>query len=224
MPPSKRKRDPEPGEREFDGMVHFVVHAHATKEFDVVPLARLIFGTNNCLVAKHVNEANHHWHFHGKTVYASMQAVKDNIRAECKSRHPAYEDNKNARPWITSQKKKDEWGYPYVCHEGADRVVYSQGFTQDEINEFAAKSTAYCAEKKDGLMNHLRRKFITRPPMMPEELHQKLAYEAFDYLRQEKVPHIVRANIAAQVFTFFHQAEWLDDYDRDYLSFFYMRV
>lgn len=204
-------------------LVHFVIHCHPTVDYDVLPVARAIFGPNKCIVAKHVDAKDHHWHLHGESVYGTMSLVKDDIRRLLKN-HPAYKDNPKARPWITNNPlKTNQYGYQYVLHEGVERVVFSQGFTDEELKELASLSDAAVAEKKAGVVNHLKRKFITRPcdDEGARTVHFALAQEASKYLRAEKAEHIVPANVRNQVFTFFHQAPWVTEEDKMYLSNFF---
>lgn len=221
--------------------VHFVVHEHPVRSVtdDVVRVARTLFGENRFIVAKHADVKNHHFHCHGVcATFTNVEQVKAYLK-EAFDKHPLKEDARAAgkkgaslpRPWgVNDPMKTDTYGFQYLMHCGVNSVVCSQGFTGDELIQLACASLAAVAETKSGLVNHLKRKFTERPRfysfpeddyMSPKGVHRTLQIEAVDYLRKEKVEHIVPANIRNQVFTFYHQAEWVEPVDKDYLACFY---
>ncbi len=83
----------------------------------------------------------------------------------------------NCKPVRQGEKEVNELGFQYVMKTSA-RPEYSQGFTQEELDELKAKSDDHVVKLKSGAKDHCHARAYTGTA---EEVHMKIHSDSIDF-------------------------------------------
>jgi len=102
-------------------------------------------------VAEKLDE-NAHVHIQGQSVLSDN--AFEEVRAKWKDTHYVLKLQPGARPWKVCKHEIDAKGYQYMSKEGRD-PLYSNGFSDDQLDALKAASDAHVAELKTGMRDYL---------------------------------------------------------------------
>lgn len=151
--------------------------------WDYPAIARTLFGHGKCLVVAEKISTNAHVHFQGITDLSHRQFEK--AITELAATHWEKVLKPSGRPVKRARRDIDEKGFQYLCKE--DRPpLYSQGFTEEELQALRDASDAHVDELKHGLGDHLA---TFDYPADPQQALTKMRLDALEYYDgQDKRP------------------------------------
>lgn len=170
--------------------IHFKVETCVS--VDVVNLAISLFLQNKCLVVLHKGKnENPHWHFQGETELDESEIKKK--LAEVAQGHTKKVSNPNSRPVKRRKVDADDLGYQYMMKEDPPKVVYSRGFTEEELDELHEASKDHVEQLKNQLQYYLVDKIKWEEEdgkmINPKDLHPQFRRHAINYyMEEDKMP------------------------------------
>lgn len=164
-------------------MIHLKIEVCQTVE--IVDLAKSIFNSastdgkkrkapdEKALVVLHKGKhENPHWHLQGQTTLSPKDLVA--LVKSATEKHSKYIAAPNARPWKQSKKDVNELGFQYMMKETPPVVVYSQGFTQEELDELHVASDEHVKGLKDSVYDYCAERVDLKVKTVVEEASEEV--------------------------------------------------
>lgn len=155
-------------------------------ELDYKEWAIKFYGENKCIVSpiEHGQQNKPHVHFIG---YSNLSAGEFNkIKKDLSDNHPKRVEKtaeghpaypKGIQPVRQALGPVTELGFQYVLKLSA-HPMFSQGFTQAELDEYKVKSDDHVKQLKSGAKDHCHARSYTGAP---EEVHVKIHSDTIDF-------------------------------------------
>lgn len=130
--------------------------------WDYPAIARNLFGGNQCLVVAEKLATNAHVHFQGYTDLGPREFEK--AITDLAATHYSKKVNSACRPVKRAKRSVDEIGFQYLCKEERP-PLYSQGFTELELQALRDASDQHVDELKHGLGDYLADRMYDSEPV-----------------------------------------------------------
>lgn len=141
--------------------------------FDYQAIAEELFDGEKVLVVQEKVGTNHHVHMQGYTTMAVR--TFSNKMTKLAQKHYLHAHNK--RPVKRASKGIDEKGFQYAMKEG--NVIWSRGFSEDELAQLKEASDEYVRNLKESLRDWVREQVLTELDFEnPERLYNYMILEA----------------------------------------------
>lgn len=145
--------------------------------WDYPAIARNLFGANKCLVVAEKLATNAHVHFQGFTDLGPREFEK--AITDLAATHYSKKVNSASRPVKRAKRTVDEIGFQYLCKEERP-PLYSQGFTEDELQALRDASDQHVDELKHALSDYLADRVYDSDPL-----------RAFDDMRMDALQYYI---------------------------------
>ena len=142
--------------------VHVVVNPY-DPNIDYKAYGSRLFDSAKGLIVKE-EEPKDHVHFHGETQLSDAEVTK--IVDEMKAQHYKKRENPGSKPVKRKVKDEDlnEDGYQYLMKFKKSRILYKQGFNDEELEELQQKSDEYREQLQSKPGEYLFEKIGPFPP------------------------------------------------------------